>query len=198
VRRFRALVTVMLVLPLVAWQHGCAKKQDQSQPPAPAASPPADQGSPASPGATHRENGTPHARSEGVLLRDVLASWESGKKEQAVAQLLSVRWDQPGVFSDVPTMNLSEQGFAALPPDLRNRTASDATQLTATLRSLAREALSVGEQAQVSGDKQTARVHFEAVLHLGQALSSPERLLLIQLVGKVFVKTAEERLSALK
>jgi len=98
----------------------------------------------------------------------------------------------------MPVMSLSEQDFGALPSNERERTQNEAIELTRTLRNLARHALSAGENAQATGDKQTTRAHCEAVLHLGQALSDPERLLLIQLVGKAIVKMAQERLSTVK
>jgi hypothetical protein len=62
---------------------------------------------------------------------------------------------------------------------------------------LSRHCRSVGENAQASGDKQTAKAHYEAVLHLGEALSSPERVSIMQGTGKALVRMAEEKLSAL-
>jgi hypothetical protein len=198
VRGLRLYAMLLLVWPLLASLGGCARKEGQSPPEPRTPAAPGDEGSPASTRGARSGSSTPQARTEGVLFRDVLASWESGRQDEAVKQLLSMRWDQPGVFTDVPMMNLSEKDFTALPANERERTAKEAIELSNTLRNLARHALSTGQQAQASGDKQTAKAHYEAVLHLGQALSTSERLLLIQLVGKALVKTAEERLSAAK
>ena len=95
-------------------------------------------------------------------------------------------------------MNLSEEDFGALSRDERTRIKKEVDELPFTLKELGRHSLSVGENAQASGDKQTAKAHYEAVLHLGQTMSSPEHYAVMQQVGKAVVMMAEKRLSALK
>ena len=143
-------------------------------------------------------NSVPQAPAERIVLSDVLASWESGKKDEAVEQLLAIRWDGPDVFAGMPLMKLTEKDFGALPADARKRTLEEIIELIGTLRSLARHVLATGENAQASGDKQTAKADYEAVLHVGQAMSSPERVLVIQQLGKAFTTGAQEKLSAVK
>lgn len=201
-RGFRVCAMVLVAFPLVASLCGCGKEDDQPRPEGQNRSASGDEMAPPPPpppppGARNR-NGAPHADTEGAVLGNVLASWESGKKEEALKQLLSVRWDGPGVFADVPNMNLSEKDFGALPADERDRIGKELMELTTTLRSLARHANSIGDNAQASGDKQTAKAHYEAVLHLAQAMSSPEHVLLIQQVGKGIAGSAQTRLSAVE
>ena len=66
-----------------------------------------------------------------------------------------------------------------------------------TSRDLARHAISLGRVAQVSGDKQGAKMYYEAAMNLGRCLSKPERLAAAHLVGKAIVAMADEQLSTL-
>ena len=197
-RRFRACAMPLLASVLVASACGCARQEDESPPNSQASSASSDEV--AGPSSQGKRNGSsvPPAPAKGILFDDVLASWESGKKDEAVEQLLSIRWAGPDVFADMPMMNLSEQGFASLPRDERTRIQKELIELVGTLRALVRHAVAAGDDAQASGDKQTAKAHYQAVLNLGQAVSSPQRTLLIQQVGKTIATVGREKLSALK
>lgn len=197
----RVCAMVLLAFPLVASLCGCGQENDQPRPEgqnrsasgkemAPPAPPP--------PPGTQNGNSVPQAPAKRIVVSDVLASWESGKKDEAVEQLLAVRWDGPDVFAGMPLMKLSEGDFRALPADGRKRTLEEIIELIRAFRSLVRHVLATGEHVQASGDKETAKAHYEAVLHLGQAISSPERVLVIQQVGKPLINGSQERLSALK
>lgn len=197
-RRLRVYAVVLLALPPVASLCGCGEEADPPGPEGRASSASGNQqAAPGAPGAQN-ESGVPPAQSGGVALSDVLASWESGKKDVAVKQLLSIRWDEPAVFADMPIMVLSEKDFRSLPRDERTRIQQELIELVGPLRNMARHAWSIGEKAQASGDKQTAKAHYEAVLHLGQALASPERVLLIQQVGKAITIGTQKRSSAVE
>jgi hypothetical protein len=161
-RRLPACAIVLLVSPLVGSWFGCGS----STPPPPA--------SPASHGETSN-------------LSDILASWNSGKKEIAVEQLLSIRWGDSSAFAEMPNVTLSEKDFMSLSSDEQTRIQKT---LWPALKHLARYALSTGDNAAPSSDKETAKAHSEAVVHLGEALSSPEHSLLIQLFGKTIVEMA--------
>lgn len=192
---------VLLAFPLVASLCGCGKENDQPRPEGqnrPASGSEMAPPAPPPPPGTQNGNSVAQAPAKRIVVSDVLASWESGKKDHAVEQLLSVRWDGPDVFADVPNMNLSEKDFGALPADERDRISEELWQLDSTLLSLARHAWSVGKKAQASGDEQTAKAHYEAVLHLGQAMSDPEHVVVIQRRGKGITIGAQKRLSALE
>lgn len=195
---FRALVWVLLATPLTASLCGCAGSESESQTERQADSASRDE---ARAGSSERPEGASSAldsAAQGPLLSDVLALWESGNKDDAVEQLLSIRWDAPSLFDNMPIMGQSEKEFASLPDDERKRIQDEAMQLVGTSRSLARHAVSAGDSAQASGDAARAKAHYEAVLRLGQALSSPERLAVIQLSGKAMMGLAEKKLSATK
>lgn len=198
-------IVVFLVLPLVASLVGCGGSSEEvvatssgnanltemrssapSPPPPPSA--PSSAESPATSG---------KARVESAAIGTVLASWNNGEKDDAVEQLLSTRWDDPGVFDDVPHLNLSEDEFRALSRDERTGKQKEYIELVSAFKNLSRHCFSVGENAQASGDRQMAKAHYEAVLHLGEALSSPERVSIMQGTGMTLMRMAAEKLSAL-
>jgi hypothetical protein len=125
-------------------------------------------------------------------LEDVVASWESGNKDEAVRQFLLIRWDEPAAVSGLPVLDLSEEQFASLPADRKISVQDESIRQVTTFKSLARHAITAGDNARASGQTETATAHYEAVRHLGEALSSPARLLIIQQLGKAIVKSVSE------
>ena len=73
-RGFRVYGIVLLVSLLVTSLCGCAKEEDESRP--------EGQSSAAS-----RDEVSAEAHAQGVRFNDMLASWESGKKDEAVKRL---------------------------------------------------------------------------------------------------------------
>lgn len=140
------------------------------------------------------KKGESQAASEMVRVADVLAAWESGNKDEAVKQLLAVPWEAEAVFDGLPILNLSEERFMSLAASERTSTQEEAMKIVPTLKDLARHAISAGDNAQVSGDSKAARMHYEAVLNFGKALSSPQRLQIIQLIGNATVRFAEDKM----
>jgi hypothetical protein len=137
----------------------------------------------------------PDSRDDPPRLDDVLALWESGKKDDAVKQLRSIRWDEPAVCAHTPLMNLSESEFISLPHEDRVLVQKEAIEFVGTARGLQRHAFLLAEQAQRSGDRQTAKEYYESVRKLGDALLSPDRLIVLQSLGKALVKMAEAKLA---
>jgi hypothetical protein len=138
---------------------------------------------------------TPPARTGNGKLGDVFASWESGDKDQAVELLLSIQWSDLDLASDTPALRLSEQEFASLSRDERTRVGEEAIKFASMSKQLARHALSLGDQARVSGQMQQGKAYYEAVLRLGECLSNPERLKVLQMMGAALKAMAEKQLS---
>ena len=137
-----------------------------------------------------------NGKSKGVLS-DVLSSWETGDKDRAVELLLSIPWDEPTRFSDTLLLSMTEQEFSSLSRDERKRHGEEAIKLAETFKRLARHAITLGDKARSSGDKQGAKVYYRAVLHLGEAISNPDRLMILQLLGRALVSMANEQLTTL-
>lgn len=186
----RVLPIVLLTSLVVALLCGCTEKEDGSQPQTQTYAPKEDGSQP------ETQSNPPPV--EGTLLSDVVASWKSGDKDNAVEQLRSLRWDDPRVFANMPLMSLSEAQFGALSADERARLQKEIAQLAGTVKSLARHANATGEKAQASGDRESAKAYYEAALHLGEALSNPERVLLLQLSGKGIAGGAREKLDTVR
>jgi len=202
----RRLLSIMLMVTVLLSISGCAKKEDESQNESDAYSESAGQVSPDV--SASAESSTPHAEGErtdadstseaSVYLKEVLASWNAERKDEAVEQFLSIRWADPSVFRDIQILNLSEKEFTSLPQAEMKRTLEDGMKLTGTLRKLMFHVVSVGEKLAASGDTKTAEVHFEAVRRYGEALSGPDRLEIIRLHGKAAAAYAQKRLSRTK
>ncbi len=195
------IVAAMVLLPLAS----CAKK-DQAPTKTPTKAP-APTGVPT----TKSQAGAPTAQSPSQTgnstvttpgsqipeyFGEVLFSWNSGRKDDAVKQFLQMHWQDASVFQGIPTLMMSEEQFVALPQAQRDPISQQAQQLSATLRDMARAVISSGDAAAASGDAAGAKARFESVQQFGQALAAPEHLLIIQLVGKAVVKLAQEKLPA--
>ena len=188
--RCRVFPIVLLISPFFASLYGCTEKETPSQPETRAEAPEENRSQPETPA------GAPSI--EGTLLSDVIASWESDDKDNAVEQLRLLRWGDPDVFANIPVMSLSEGQFGVLSADERARLQKDIAELAGTLKSLARHANATGDKAQASGDSASAKAYYEAALHLGEAFSSPERVLVLQLSGKGIAIAAQEKLDTAK
>jgi hypothetical protein len=103
---------------------------------------------------TQNLNATRGGDEQSIRLSDVVSSWESGAKDNAVRQLLAIRWDEAEILGGVPVLNISEKGFMALARDERTQMQTEAIEFTTTAKGLARHAISLGEQAHAAGDQQ--------------------------------------------
>lgn len=207
------IITAMVLLPLT----GCAKKENQAPtavktpapsskkttkapPKAPVSVPPAkpEAGVPAAPSQSQASNPTVTAvpLQPAAYFGEVLAAWIGGRKDEAVKQFLQMRWQDPSVFEGIPMLVMSEQQFAALPQAQRDPIGRQAQQFSTTIGDIATAVIASGEKASASGDAAGAKARFEAVQQFGQTLAAPERLLIIQQVGKAVAKVAQEKLPA--
>jgi hypothetical protein len=136
---------------------------------------------------------------EDISLNDVVALWDNGKKDEATAKFLSVNWKNPSVFNEMSCFDLSERQFGWNSRKERERIMEEYSNLRDKLLvGVVRYVRSAGDSVLASGDEQTAREYYSGILRCGQALSSPNRLALIQLDGKAIVKMAQDRLSSLE
>ena len=109
-----------------------------------------------------------------------------------------IHWDVSGVFFDLPVLNLSEDRFTSLSRSERTSMQEESLQLTRTLRAISRHVIAAGDNLQASGDKKAAKASYQAVQHFGEALSSPERLQVIQMIGKGIANSAQEKAAAME
>jgi len=172
-RGSRLFLIVLVIATLLVSLIGCFKKDDQSP----------------------DERSAARTSAGGILLKNVLASWEAGNKDDAVKQFVSITWTDPSVLEDMPILSMSEKQFVALPQDDRTRIQQEALELTRNLRSLVMHVLSIGDDHAASGDTKTAKKHYGAVRDCGHTLSGRERLLIIQRFGKLAAAKASQSAS---
>ncbi|MCX7424482.1 MAG: hypothetical protein NTW96_02425 [Planctomycetia bacterium] len=189
----RLFVVALLGTPLTASFCGCAKPEVEARP-----QQQTSVGSTANRQEAPAQPAESQAPGKSIPFTNVLAAWESGAKDDAVKQFVSIQWNDRAVFAGVPALNVSEDGFKSLDAPARTQMLNECIKLASALRAIARHALAAGDQALASGDKPTAKIHYEAVRHFGEALTSPERVLVIQQLGKGIVGSAQEKESGLK
>lgn len=192
-RTLRASTVSLLWVILVASLYGCSRVEDETTPNGQASA-----GSASSSQEAPSEQVESQAPTESVRLTDVLALWESGKKDDAAKQLALIHWDASDVFSDLPVLNLSEDRFMSFSRSERTSMQEESLQLTRTLRAISRHVLAAGDNWQASGDNEAAKASYQAVQHFGEALSNPERLQVIQMIGKGIANSAQEKATAME
>ena len=192
------LLSIVVTVPCLALLPGCGKKEEESR-----VEPSADTES-STPAPTENTNESPQERSnvtsspEGVLVKDVLALWEAGRKDEAVTHSLPIQWDDPSVFQEMQYLTMSEQAYRALPRDEMKPVVEEAMNLTKKLRELMFNVVAEGDKLATSGDIEAAKEHFTAVRRYGQALSQPKQLEVIQMHGKAAMEYADKKLSSIK
>ena len=216
--RTTLLYVVIITIAALSVLSGCVKRQNQTpptkaptdvktttqtpsprptQPSEPAAIP--ETSGPAA--ATDAKAGNPTvtpAPGKPMYLGQVLVAWNTGKRGEAVNQFLQLNWQDPAVFQGVPVFTMSEQQLAALPQAQRDAVSQQAQQLSQAARDLARAVVATTDTFLASGNVVGARSRLEAVQQFGQALAAPERLQIIQLVGKAIGQLTQEKLAGIK
>ncbi|MBN1507898.1 MAG: hypothetical protein JW955_13690 [Sedimentisphaerales bacterium] len=133
-----------------------------------------------------------------VYLGQVLATWKAGKQGEAVNQFLQLNWHDPSVLQGIPALSMSEQDFASLSPAQRDRMSQQVQTLAQNLREIAKAVVASTDSFMASGNTVGAKARLDSVQQFGQGLATPERLQIIQLVGKAITALAQEKLSAIK
>jgi hypothetical protein len=128
----------------------------------------------------------------------VLYSWNSGKKGDAVNQFLQLSWQDPNVFMGVPAMIMSEKDVASLTEEQRNSVSKQVQQFSQAVRDLAQAVIASTDSFIASGNAVGAKSRIDAVQQFGQALTAPERLEVVQSVGKAIADLAQQKSSAVK
>jgi len=127
-------------------------------------------------------------------LGDVLSSWNTGDKERASRQFISVNWDHPDAFADVLVLNMSQEEFMTSSKDQQMQFMRDTKSLATDLRTLGLHVLSMGDVSLASGDTATARQYYDSVLQCGRSLASKDYYELIELTAKGLIKAGQDKL----
>lgn len=131
------------------------------------------------------------AASSSSPAQSALTAWQQGDKAAAVSSFLAADWSARPLFATGSTLNLSETQFKALSDSERQVKSSEMMSQMASLKQLAQAVAQAGRDAASKGDAAQARKYFTSIKQCGTALESPDCMLLVQLVGKTFVKMSD-------
>ncbi|MBN1805254.1 MAG: hypothetical protein JW837_08395 [Sedimentisphaerales bacterium] len=149
-------------------------------------------------GCTGKEDEPQAENDDVVFLNHVLSAWERGDKEGATARFLQINWDEPAALADVSIMHTSKEQFDALTLNKQIHFMQDAKELSTKLRKIGMHILTEGDNVLSSGNKQSAKAHYEAVIKCSQAILSKDRFELFLLTAKGLNKVADDKLSTVE
>ena len=218
-RKQSAFMT-LLTLTVLLSAPGCGKKDSQEEPPqtkpqevAPivAEERPDVSPVPEEPPVVEAETGSPEAlpvveaeadSPEGptvtaMYLGEVLVSWNTGKKDEAVRKFVALAWDDPAVLRGIPALAMPEAQLASLPEAQSNTIVQHAEELAGTLGNLVKEVSAAGDDLAALGDTEAARAHFVALRQSGEVLKAPNHLLIMQVLGEAMATFAQEKLDGM-
>jgi hypothetical protein len=124
-----------------------------------------------------------------------MTAWQPGDKSAAITSFLEADWSARPLFASGSTLNLSEDQFKALSNADRQAKSNEMLPQISDLKQLAAAVAQAGRDAASKGDAAQARKCFTALKQCGLALDSPDRLTLVQMVGKAFKKLAGTELA---
>jgi len=146
-------------------------------------------------------SGTPTPASGGAassatpVSQPALTAWQQGDKAAAVTNFLAADWSAHPLFAADSPLSLSEKQFVALSDaDRQVKSATMMPQLD-SIKQLAAAVIQTGTDAAAKGDTAQARKCFTALKQCGTALSGPDSLAMVQLVGKALTKKADAELA---
>jgi predicted small lipoprotein YifL len=163
--------TITVIMAATIFIAGCGKKSPSSS----ATLPPAQA----------------DAASSSPAAQPALTAWQQGDKASAVSSFLAADWSARPLFAADSPLSLSESQFKALSDAGREAKSKDMFSQLDSLKQLARAVVQAGHDATSKGDTAQARKCFTSLKQCGKALESPDCLLLVQLIGKAFVKMSD-------
>jgi hypothetical protein len=120
----------------------------------------------------------------------MISTWEQGDVAGAVKRFLQTDWTARPLFPAESPLSLSEDQFRALSTAERETVSAQVIKQLDTFKALTRAVAGAAREAAARGDTAQARKCYQALQQCGDALSSPNSMLIVQLVGKALNKMA--------
>jgi len=117
------------------------------------------------------------------ILAQILKLWDHGSTEQAVKTFLLTDWENPHIFSGIPTFSLTEKEFAALPESERNEVRTECHRLVRKLSAISKHITGLSKTLIVAAEFDKAEQHLTAVQRYGKALADANTVLVIKGIG---------------
>jgi hypothetical protein len=125
------------------------------------------------------------------VAEPALSAWQKGDKDTAVSRFVEIDWSARPLFASGSTLNLSEDQFKALTDADRQARSGELMAQIDSLKRLASAVADAGREAAAKGDTAQAKKTFGSLQQMGTALNSPDRLTILQLVGKTVKKMGD-------
>lgn len=133
-----------------------------------------------------------------VTFDHVLNLWQSGQKDAAAAQFLTLNWQSPDVFEKGSVFTISEPQFVKLSENERQQIAQEAVAKTKYIKELSRHVVDQAKALIAENKKDLAMQHYNALMDCSNILSGDNQLKLVQLVGKALPKFIQRELPDLQ
>ena len=130
-------------------------------------------------------------------LPSILTLWQQGDTATAVSRFVETDWNSRPLFTPDSVLSMSEEQFKALPASDRDAKSRDLIKHITVLKQLVAAVAQAGQDAAAKNDPAQARKCFTALKECGQALDSPDALLLLKVVGQGIKKRADAEMSKL-
>jgi hypothetical protein len=132
---------------------------------------------------------------DGNGLDAAVSAWQSDNKEEAVKLLLAARGDDLAKGSTLRVFQLTEDDVKNLSAAERNAFQQEFIKIAPILKQLSRHCLMLGDKSLENGEVDAARQHFEAAHRLGRTLEAPQRVVVLQSMGKALITSSQEGLA---
>ncbi len=129
------------------------------------------------------------------VAHPAMTAWQQGDKSSAVARFVETDWSARPLFASNSTLSLTEDQFKALSDADRQARSGEMLKQLDSLKQLAGAVAQAGREAASKGDSAQARKCFTSLKQCGTALSGPDSLSIVQLVGKALTKMADTELA---
>jgi hypothetical protein len=137
------------------------------------------------------------ATSAAPVAQAAMSAWQQGDESTAVSSFLAADWSARPLFASDSVLSLTEDQFKSL-SDTDRQAKSGEMKMIKQLGSFMRLGVAVaqaGRDAASKGDIAQAQKSFTSLKQCGAALSSPDRMSHVQLIGRTFSKMADTELS---
>jgi hypothetical protein len=129
------------------------------------------------------------------VAQAAISAWQKGDQSTAVSSFLAADWSARPLFSSDSVLSQTEDQFKSLPIGDQQARSAEMTKQLDSLKRLAAAVAQAGRDAASKGDTTQAQKYFTSLKQCGAALSSPDCMSLVQLVGKAFSKMADTELA---
>jgi len=137
----------------------------------------------------------PSATASAPVAQAAVSAWRRGDKATAISSFLAAEWTARPLFASDSPLNLAEDQFKSLSDADRQAKSGEMMKQLDSLKQLAAAVAQAGRDAAAKGDTAQAGIYFTSLKQCGTALGSPDRLTLVQLVGKSLNKLADTELA---